>query len=72
MKFLFLFLQVVSALSLIGLVLLHSAKGEGLGSIGTQARVFATQKGLENGLNKLTGVAAFIFFASSLILSLIH
>jgi preprotein translocase subunit SecG len=63
---------MVSALSLIVFVLLHAAKGEGLGAIGVQARMFASHKGLEAGLNRLTGVAAGIFLFSSLLLGIVH
>ena len=72
MKILLLLIQMVSALSLIVFVLLHAAKGEGLGSIGVQARMFASHKGLEEGLNRLTGIAAGIFLLSSLFLGIVH
>ena len=64
--------QLLSGIGLILLVLLHSAKGEGLGSIGTQARVFASQKGLETGLNKLTTVFASLFMLASLLLGMVR
>ena len=72
MKVFFLGIQFISGIALILLVLLHSAKGEGLGSIGSQARVFASQKGLEGGLNKLTGLFATIFIVSSLLLGMVR
>ena len=71
MKVLFIIIQLVSALGLIVLVMLHSVKGEGLGAIGMQARVFSSQKGLESGLNKITATFASIFMLSSFILRLI-
>jgi preprotein translocase subunit SecG len=61
-------LQLVSAATLIVAVLLHSAKGEGLGGIGGQAKIFGTQKGLEEGLNKITTALAVIFVLLSIIL----
>lgn len=69
MKSLLLFVQILSALVMILLVLLHSAKGEGLGSIGNTARLFSTQKGLEAGLNKVTSICAAIFMGSALLTS---
>jgi preprotein translocase subunit SecG len=66
-----LIIQIISALLLIAAILLHSAKGEGLGGIGGQARIFGTQKGLEEGLDKITFACAGVFMLVSLILSLI-
>ena len=71
MKGLLLFIQIVSAMFLIVAILLHSAKGEGLGGIGGQARIFGTQKGLEEGLDKITYTCAALFMLVSLILALI-
>ena len=62
---------MISALGLILLVLLHSAKGEGLGAIGAQARVFSSQKGMEAGLNKITATFAGLFLVSSFLLGLL-
>lgn len=72
MKILLLLIQMVSALSLIIFVLLHAAKGEGLGAIGVQARMFASHKGLESGLNRLTSMAAGVFLLSSLFLGIVR
>jgi len=66
-----LFIQIVSAILLVAAVLLHSAKGEGLGGIGGQAKLFGTQKGLEEGLDKITFTCAGTFMLVSLVLSLI-
>jgi preprotein translocase subunit SecG len=63
--------QVVFALGLIIAVLLHSAKGEGLGAIGGQAKVFGSQKGVEAGLNRLTTGLAILWGLSSLVLALL-
>ena len=70
MKFL-LFLQFLSGVGLIGTVLLHSAKAEGMGSIGGQARLFGSQKGLEEGLDKLTAFLAITFLVLSAIIGIV-
>ncbi len=65
MKTLLLTIEFISAVLVIIFVLLHSAKGEGLGGIGGQAKIYNTQKGLEDGLNKITTIAAFIFLLTA-------
>jgi preprotein translocase subunit SecG len=65
------FIQIISAILLIGAILLHSAKGEGLGGIGGQAKLFGTQKGLEEGLDKITYTCAAIFMLVSLLIAII-
>ena len=54
-------IQIISAVLLILLVLLHSPKGDGLGAIGGAANLFSSQKSAEKGLNKLTGIVALVF-----------
>ena len=54
-------IQIISALLLIVLILLHSPKGDGIAGIGGASHVFASQKSAEKGLNKLTGIVAAIF-----------
>ena len=53
--------QVISALLLIILILMHSPKGDGIAGIGNAAQMFASQKSAEKGLNKLTAIVAAIF-----------
>ena len=67
MKFFILLIQTISGVALIVAVLLHSAKGEGLGGIGGNAHIFGSQKGLEEGLDKLTLILALTFVGSSII-----
>ena len=55
------FVQVISAILLIGLVLLHSPKGDGIAGIGGSAQMFTSQKGAEKKLNKITTIVAVIF-----------
>lgn len=54
-------IQVISAVLLIGLVLIHSPKGDGLAGIGGAAQMFSSQKGAEKNLNKLTTIVAVVF-----------
>jgi len=71
MKTLLIVIQLVSAAGLIVFILLHSAKGEGLGGIGGAAKLFGTPKGLEEGLDKITTGSAVVFVVVSLLLSFI-
>ena len=71
MKTFLLLVQIFSALALIVAVLLHSAKGEGLGGIGGAAKMFGSPKGLEEGLDKLTWTLAITFLSVSLLLAII-
>lgn len=54
-------IQVISALLLIVLILMHSPKGDGIAGIGSAAQVFTSQKSAEKGLNKLTAIVAVVF-----------
>ena len=59
--------QVLSGIALTVLILLHSAKGEGLGGIGGSASLFTGPSQAEAGLDKITWTVAGIFiFASAL------
>lgn len=70
MKIALLVIEFISSVALIILILLHSPKGEGLGGIGGQARIFSAQKGLESGLDKLTAIMGTIFLLSAALLSI--
>ncbi len=61
-------LQIVSALLLIVLVLLHSPKGDGIAAIGGASQMFSSQKSAEKGLNKLTYIVSGIFLVCTLLL----
>ena len=61
----------MSAVLLVITVLLHTAKGEGLGGIGGAAKLFGTPKGLEQGLDRITTACAVVFLTVSLILGII-
>lgn len=61
-------IQIVSALLLIILILLHAPKGEGIGGIGGASQLFSSQKSAETGLNKLTTIVAAIFIICTFLL----
>jgi preprotein translocase subunit SecG len=61
-------IQVVSAIILIALVLLHSPKGDGFAGLGGAGQLFSSQKGAEAALTKTTAVIAGAFFLSSFVL----
>ena len=61
-------IQVISALLVTVLVLLHSPKGDGIAGIGGASQLFSSQKSAEKGLNKLTGIIATIFIVSTFLL----
>ena len=69
MRGLLLFLQFISAAVLIVAVLMHTAKGEGLGGIGGAAKIFGTPKGMEKGLDRVTWACAIAFLSISIILA---
>jgi preprotein translocase subunit SecG len=71
MKFLLFIAQIICAVLLVVAILLHSAKGEGLGGIGGSARLFGTPKGMEEGLDKITWSLAIAFMAISLLLAIL-
>ncbi|MBO6271294.1 preprotein translocase subunit SecG [bacterium] len=54
-------IQIISAILLIVLVLIHSPKGDGIAGIGGSAQLFTSQKGAEKNLNKLTAVVTIVF-----------
>lgn len=60
-------IQIITAVLLIFMVLLHSPKGDGLGAIGGTANLFSSQKSAEKGLNHFTYVLAGIFLICSFI-----
>lgn len=68
MLHLFQYLQIISAVLLIILILIHSPKGDGLASIGGSSQLFSSQKGVESGLNKLTTIVVIVFAFVSFVL----
>ncbi len=64
----FYIVQIISALLLILLVLLHSPKGDGIAAIGSASQLFSSQKSAEDGLNKVTYILGGIFIVTTLLL----
>lgn len=60
---------IISALGLVVVVLLHSPKGDGLGSLGGQAQLFTSTKSAELTLNRVTWVLTVLFMGITIILS---
>ena len=61
--------QILSAVFLVLLVLLHSPKGDGMGGMmGSASQLFASQKTAEKGLNKVTYITGAILLLTTLIL----
>ena len=64
-------IQILSALFLILLVLLHSPKGDGMGGMmGSASQLFASQKTAEKGLNKVTYITGAVFIITTIVLGL--
>ena len=61
-------IQILSALFLIILILLHSPKGDGIAGIGGASHLFTSQKSAEKGLNKITGIVAAGFIICTFLL----
>ena len=71
MKLLLIITEVISAILLIATILLHSAKGEGMGGIGGQSRMFHAARGMENGLDRVTAGSAIVFLVSAALLGIL-
>ena len=61
-------IQILSALFLTVLILLHSPKGDGIAGIGGASHIFTSQKSAEKGLNKLTAIVAGVFILCTFLL----
>jgi preprotein translocase subunit SecG len=59
----------LAALGLVIVVLLHSPKGDGLGSLGGQAQLFTSTKSAELTLNRVTWILTVVFMGLTVILS---
>lgn len=61
-------IQIITAVLLIILILLHSPKGDGIAGIGGASQIFSSQKSAEKGLNKVTGIIAAIFLVCTFLI----
>jgi len=61
-------IQIVSAILLTILILLHSPKGDGIAGFGGASQLFSSQKSAETGLNKLTSYVAAAFLICTFLL----
>lgn len=61
-------IQIITALFLIVLILLHSPKGDGIAGIGGASHIFTSQKSAEKGLNKITAIFATVFIICTFLL----
>lgn len=61
--------QVILSILLIVAVMLHSAKGEGIGAMGGGAKVFGSQKGVESGLNRFASIIAILWCVIACVLA---
>ena len=62
-------LEVLLAIAVIGLVLIHPPKGDGMGAIGSSATMFTGgQRGAEAGLDKITWMFFGLFMLICVIL----
>ena len=71
MKNILVTIELISGLLLIGAILIHTPKGEGLGAIGGQAKMFNNpHKGMEAGLDRFTYIVATIFLGVATVLGI--
>jgi preprotein translocase subunit SecG len=61
-------LEGLLGLFMVGLILIHAPKGEGMGGIGTGATIFSGKRGAEAGLDKLTWAVSGLFMLVCMIL----
>jgi len=61
-------IQIIAAIFLIILILLHDPKGDGIAGLGGASQIFTSQKSAEKGLNKVTGIVAGIFLVCTFLL----
>jgi preprotein translocase subunit SecG len=64
-------IHLMVVLAMIGLVLLQKSEGGGLGMGGGGAGGFLTSRGTSNVLTRSTAILAAVFFATSLLLSML-
>ena len=55
---------------MIAAIILHPAKGTGLGGVGGPAQIFGSQKGAEKGLNQITAGIGVIWAIAAILLAM--
>lgn len=60
--------QALLGVVMVGLVLIHAPKGEGMGGIGGAATLFSGKRGAEAGLDRLTWIIVGLFMVICTIL----
>jgi len=63
-------IHVLTSFALVTAIVLHPAKGTGLGSIGGAAQLFGSQKGAEKGLNQVTSAIGIIWAITAILLAM--
>jgi len=63
--------EIISALLVVVLVLMHDPKGDGIAGIGGMSQIFTSQRSAEKGLNKVTGIITAIFLICAFVLGYI-
>ena len=72
MQNMLLVIETIIALLLVGAILLQPPKGEGLGAIGGQARLFkSSSRDLNAGITRFTGILAISFYILAFILGVL-
>jgi preprotein translocase subunit SecG len=61
-------IEVILSICLIGLILLHAPKAEGMGGIGGGATLFSGKRGAEAGLDRITWLFALSFLGICVLL----
>jgi preprotein translocase subunit SecG len=61
-------IEVLLSICLIGLILLHAPKAEGMGGIGGGATLFSGKRGAEAGLDRITWIFALLFLGVCVLL----
>jgi protein translocase SecG subunit len=68
LKTLLFVVQFATSIALILSILLHPAKTMGMGGIGSPSEIFGSQKGAEEGLNRITIIIGVIWGITAVLL----
>ena len=71
MKIVLLIIEIISGLLLIGAILIHAPKSQGMGAIGGESRMIkSSEDDMQSGLRRITTAIAVCFFGSAVMLGL--